>query len=359
MLLIFPLIGIGSLFSSWFMRKKYLVFGATPLVLSPEIGQVGGQVGGRIELDKYWTKHSLVVILNCINKYTTRNLDTSNTNSNDRHRTQYKVLWQKRDTALHYKKANGSQIDFCFDVPADQFTADTYEGEGEVYWEVIVEGVMDDVSFKRSWTIPVEEGEQTSSIVISDRHKEASLSAKQQNEEASIERQINTNSTSGGLDIVSDNSHNKSTSLFLLFLGATSIAAAYVIFDKDDLLLLVIGSIFFISGCVISYGGLLLIGRKLECKIHGDIVEVRRTLFGLLPNTNKVKLTSPEQLSLKLSGSITPNGNLIEIMSIYANVDSPSKKKIKLIEGIRGRKAGEAMQQRLVDLLLNHRRFRR
>lgn len=351
MFLIFPLIGIGALCFSWFMRKKYLVFGPTPLVLSPEIGQVGGQVGGRIELDKYWVKHDLIVTLNCINRYTTR--------SNNRNTAHHRVLWQKQDTPLHYKKASGSQIEFCFDVPAGQFTADTYKGRGKVYWEVIVEGIMNDVPFKRSWKIPVEEGEQASSIVISERHKETRLSAMEQKAEASVEQQINTKRTSGGLDIVSEQGRNQLTSLFFLLFGAIFAIVGYVTFDKYEPGLLVIGSVFLIVGCVILCNGLFLIGRKLECKINGDIVKTRRSLFGCLLNTNEGKLTSPEQLSLEVGISTTTNGKLTEIMAIYANVDSPSNKKIKLVEGIKGRKAGEAMKRKLEDALLNNNRFSR
>ena len=130
-------------------------------------------------------------------------------------------------------------------------------------------------------------------------------------------------------------------------------------FDKYEPGLLVIGSVFLIVGWVILCNGLFLIGRKLECKINGDIVKTRRSLFGCLLNTNEGKLTSPEQLSLEVGISTTTNGKLIEIMAIYANVDSPSNKKIKLVEGIKGRKAGEVMKRKLADALLNNSRFSR
>jgi hypothetical protein len=44
--LIFPLAGLAMLFAGNKMRQKFLFFGPTPLVPSPTIGQVSGQIGG-------------------------------------------------------------------------------------------------------------------------------------------------------------------------------------------------------------------------------------------------------------------------------------------------------------------------
>jgi hypothetical protein len=55
--------------------------------------------------------------------------------------------------------------------------------------------------------------------------------------------------------------------------------------------------------------------------------------------------------------SSTTNGKQTEYMAIYAKVDingpnGPIKKEIKLVEGIEGKAAGEAMERRLTEVLL-------
>ncbi len=67
--LLFPLAGLGMCFGGWKIRQKFLFFGATPLYPSPSIGQVGGQMGGRIELLQPWSKRSLIIQLSCIHTY--------------------------------------------------------------------------------------------------------------------------------------------------------------------------------------------------------------------------------------------------------------------------------------------------
>jgi len=345
MVLLFPLIGIGSLFFGWNMRKSFLHFGQTPMIPLPEIGQVGGQVGGRIELNKYYAQHNLFVTLNCMNKYTTTDAATDSTTA------RYQVLWEEQIKPLYYPSNTGSSIDFCFDVPAGEYTKDTYKGRGSVYWEVCVEGLMDDVKFARSWVVPVEEGNQLSSIVITDRHKEVSVNAINKKAEVSIEQQINTKKTFNGLNIVSEQGRNKLTSFLFLLMAAICSIVGYFSYDQYDLAMILFSFLFLIPGCILLCYGVFLIGRKLECKISGTTVITQRRLFGCLMSTNEGKLTSPEQLSLEVTISTTHNGKLTETMALYANINSPISKKIKLVEGIEGRSAGEAMKKKILKAL--------
>jgi len=148
--LLLPLIGIGTLVGGLKMRKKFLIFGKTPLTL-PKIGQVGGQVAGIIELQEYFSRNDLTVTLSCIRKIEKRTSTYGNNFGPV-------VLWQAQNTPLYSQVSNGSKIEFCFDVPAGQYTADNYnhKGLGTIHWEVMVEGLMNDMKFKRIWEIPVE-----------------------------------------------------------------------------------------------------------------------------------------------------------------------------------------------------------
>jgi hypothetical protein len=221
--LVFPLAGFGMLFGGWKMRQKFLFFGPTPLTPSPVIGQVGGQIGGRVDLEQPWAKRNLTVILSCINTYTTGSGKNSTT-----HRD---VLWQENDKPLDSPNGTGSKIEFCFDVPAGERTEESHNGRGRVHWEVSIEGLVNFMEFKRSWKIPAEEGTQASTIVIPNAHKEASHTAKRKQAEASIEQQIQTERTKDGLDILSDQGRNKSMSWFLvLFVSIFTTAGSFFLY---------------------------------------------------------------------------------------------------------------------------------
>lgn len=352
--LVFPLAGLGMLFGGWKMRQKFLFFGATPLTPSPLVGQVGGQIGGRIDLAQPWAKRKLTVTLSCINTYTSGSGKNSTT-----HRD---ILWQEHDKALDQSNGADSKLEFCFDVPAGERTKETHKGRGSIHWEVSVEGLVNFMEFKRSWKIPVEEGTQTSSIIIPSAHKEASHRAKLKQAEASIEKQIQTEKTSDGLDILSDQGRNKSMSWFLVLFGAIFASVGCFLFYlafQGELMLWVMAPMFFGIGSAILGFGIFMVGRKLECRIIGDTVYTRRSWFDRILYTREGKLTSANQLTLKRTMSSTTNGKQVEYMAIYAKIDinGPNgsvKKEIKLVEGIEGKGAGEAMERKLANALIEN-----
>ena len=352
--LIFPITGLLMLFGAWKMRQKYRFFGPTPLSPSPLIGQVGGQVGGRIDLAQPWAKRNLNITLSCINTYTSGSGKNSTT-----HRD---ILWQEHDKPLDKPNGAGSTLEFCFDVPAGERTEDTHNGRGKIHWEVRIEGLVNFMEFKRSWKIPVEVGTQTSAIVIPSAHKEATHIAKRKQADASIEKQIHTQETGEGLDIISEQGRNKSMSWFMVLFGLTFTSVGCFLFylaSQGEIMLWVMAPIFFSIGAGILGFGIFLVGRKLECKIIDDQVYTRRSVFGRIMYTQQGKLTSPDQLILKSTMSSTSNGKHTEYMAIYAKVDinGPSgseEKEIKLVEGIEGNATGEAMKRKLADALLEN-----
>lgn len=350
--LVFPLTGFLLVFGGWKMRQKFLFFGLTPLTPSPTVGQVGGQLGGRIDIAKPWQKRKLKVSLSCIHTYTSGSGKNTTTHRN--------ILWQEDDIPLDRPSGAGSKIEFCFDIPAGERTAANHRGKGKIHWEVQLEGVIDATPFNRTWKVPAEEGQLKSSIVVPTAHKEATHAVKRQQAEASIEQQIQTEKTAQGLDILSDQGRNKSMSWFMVLFGSIFTAAGCFLFYQawqGELMLWLMAPIFFGVGASCMGFGIFLMGRKLECKIIDNQVHTRRSFFGRILYTRQGKLTSPDQLELKSTMSSTTNGKQTEYMAIYAKVDinGPNgleNKEIKLVEGIEGRAAGEAMERKLIDALL-------
>ena len=346
--LVFPLAGLGMCFGGWKMRQKYLFFGATPLTPSPTIGQVGGQMGGRIELRQPWAKRSITIQLSCIHTYSSGGGKNSTTH--------HDIIWQKKTHPVDKSSARGSILEFCFDVPADLPVTGKRMSKGKIHWEVMVEGVINKTEFKRHWKMPTEAGSTQSSIIIPDSHKEATHHAMREKAEASVAQQIQTEATTDGLDIVSEQGRNKSMSYFMTLFGAIFTGAGVFLFHQavqGELMLWLMAPIFFTIGFSILAFGIFLIGRKLECKIIGETVFVRRSFFGRVIYTREGLLSSADQLILKSTMSSQQGSKKTEYMALYAKVigSDGKSKKLKLVEGIEGRGAGEAMERKVSGLL--------
>ena len=346
--LIFPLAGLGMCFGGWRMRQKFLFFGATPLMPSPYIGQVGGQMGGRIELKQAWEHRSLSVFLQCVHIYTSGSGKNSNT-----HRD---ILWQEENRPVDKPHSLGSALEFCFDVPADLPLTGKHKRKGNIHWEVIVEGEVCNREFRRHWKLPVEAGTTQSKIIIPERHKIATQEFMRQQAEVSAAEQIQIDVTLVGLNIISDQGRNKSMSYFLSLFGAIFSAAGVFLFyqaSQGEAMLWLMAPIFFLVGfCILAFG-VFLLGRKLECKIIDHTVHVRRSLFGKILYTREGPLTSASQLNLKSTMSSQQGSKKIEYMALYAQVDCADGKPrmLKLVEGVEGRRAGEAMERKVAEAL--------
>lgn len=346
--LLFPLAGLGMCFGGWKMRQKFLFFGATPLYPSPSIGQVGGQMGGRIELLQPWSKRSLITQLSCIHTY----LSGGGKNST----THHDIIWQEKTHPVDKSSAQGSILEFCFNVPADLPSTKKRMSKGKIHWEVMAEGFINNIEFKRHWKMPSEVGSAQSSIIIPDSHKEATHHAMTGKAEASVARQIQTETTSDGLNIVSEQGRNKSMSYFMTLFGAIFTGAGVFLFYQaiqSELILWLMAPIFFTIGFSILSFGVFLIGRKLEYKIVGGTVYARRSLFGKVIYTREGLLNSADQLILKSTMSSQQGSNKTEYMALYATVSDArgQSRKLKLVEGIKGRGAGEAMERKIAGIL--------
>lgn len=349
--LVFPLTGVGICFAAWKVRKKYLLLGATPLLLSPAIGQVGGQIGGEIQMAQPKSRCRMLLRLSCIHTYSSGSGDNSSTQSN--------ILWQQETRPYATATAEGCVLKFCFDVPDDQPLSGKHKRRGTIKWQVMIEGMMEYQNFKRHWTIPVELGDQRSSIALPEQHVIAVQKEAQQQAKASIEKQIDIHKTAQGLNILSDQGRNASMSLFACGFGFIFTAVSVFLFYlawQGELMLWLMAPMFFVVGSGIFSYGIFLVGRKLECKLVNNKVFSRRSFFGRIIYRREAELTSADQLILKVMMSSQQGSIKTEYMAIYAQVlcADGKQRKLKLVEGIEGRAAGEEMLKQIsVAISLN------
>ncbi len=342
--LIFPLAGFFIAYKGYKQRQTYLFFGPTPLTPSPNIGQIGGQVGGSIDINNPWEQRVLNVHLSCLHIYSTGTGDNKSTHTD--------IVWLEKSQPYDRPSGSGSRLEFCFDVPDDQPVKGSFNGRGTIHWEVMIDGIIHGRQFQRHWKIPVEKGDSLSSIRIPDVHTQSVKAAQKERAEQSVSDQINTQVTEGGLDILSEQGRNKSMSFGLTLFGLIFLSAGVFLgyqAIEEGVMLWFMSFIFSLVGGGIFLFGLFLIGRKLECKIIGGRVYVRRSVYGFVIYRREGALSKASQFILKSTMSSQQGSKKVEYMAVYANIncDDGTRKELKLVEGIEGKMPGEAMLEKI------------
>ena len=146
--LLFTAVGIGLLV--WAVRRtlEWRRFGATPVVLDPFPGSIGGHVGGTIDLG---------VPLDISNEFTLTltNIHSYESGSGKDRSQKEKAVWQ--DTLLAHAEscARGTRLTFRFDVPAGMNESDTERDDSYYLWRLDLTGELAGTNIDRSFDIPV------------------------------------------------------------------------------------------------------------------------------------------------------------------------------------------------------------
>jgi hypothetical protein len=346
LVLLFPLAGAGIALAGLRMRNNYRFFGPTPLALDPQPGQAGGQVGGSIQLGRALSaEQSVTVWLSCIRCYYS--------GSGKDRKTRESIRWQNRQRAWCRPVQSGTEIQFCFDAPADQPA--TRERDRSVSgrkdwirWRVELDGQVQGRALKRSWDVPVEAGSGSSRYELPDSHVEADQRDRKMDALESANQQIET---SEGLHLISRAGRNLGMKLGLLVFGCAFAAVGTFLFiqaAEEGFMLYIMGSIFGLIGYPMVLATLYTLARRLDAWVRGGEVRNQRRWLGIVLFRREGQLLSADQLVLESGMSSTSNGRKTEYMTLYAKVDG---KKLRLAEGIAGREAGEALREAVLRTL--------
>jgi len=349
LVLLFPLAGAGIALAGLRMRNNYRFFGPTPLALDPQPGQAGGQVGGSIQLGRALSaEQSVTVWLSCIRCYYS--------GSGKDRKTRESIRWQNRQRAWCRPVQSGTEIQFCFDAPADQPA--TRERDRSVSgrkdwirWRVELDGQVQGRALKRSWDVPVEAGSGSSRYELPDSHVEADQRDRKMDALESANQQIEVEQTSEGLHLISRAGRNLGMKLGLLVFGCAFAAVGTFLFvqaAEEGFMLYIMGSIFGLIGYPMVLATLYTLARRLDAWVRGGEVRNQRRWLGIVLFRREGQLLNADQLVLESGMSSTSNGRKTEYMTLYAKVDG---KKLRLAEGIAGREAGEALREAVLRTL--------
>lgn len=349
LVLLFPLAGAGIALAGLRMRNNYRFFGPTPLALDPQPGQAGGQVGGSIQLGRALSaEQSVTVWLSCIRCYYS--------GSGKDRKTRESIRWQNRQRAWCRPVQSGTEIQFCFDAPADQPA--TRERDRSVSgrkdwirWRVELDGQVQGRALKRSWDVPVEAGSGSSRYELPASHLEADQRDRKMDALESANQQIEVEQTSEGLHLISRAGRNLGMKLGLLVFGCAFAAVGTFLFiqaAEEGFMLYIMGSIFGLIGYPMVLATLYTLARRLDAWVRGGEVRNQRRWLGIVLFRREGQLLNADQLVLESGMSSTSNGRKTEYMTLYAKVDG---KKLRLAEGIAGREAGEALREAVLRTL--------
>ncbi len=349
LVLLFPLAGAGIALAGLRMRNNYRFFGPTPLALDPQPGQAGGQVGGSIQLGRALSaEQSVTVWLSCIRCYYS--------GSGKDRKTRESIRWQNRQRAWCRPVQSGTEIQFCFDAPADQPA--TRERDRSVSgrkdwirWRVELDGQVQGRALKRSWDVPVEAGSGSSRYELPASHLEADQRDRKMDALESANQQIEVEQTSEGLHLISRAGRNLGMKLGLLVFGGAFAAVGTFLFiqaAEEGFMLYIMGSIFGLIGYPMVLATLYTLARRLDAWVRGGEVRNQRRWLGIVLFRREGQLLNADQLVLESGMSSTSNGRKTEYMTLYAKVDG---KKLRLAEGIAGREAGEALREAVLRTL--------
>lgn len=341
--LLFPLVGIGIAVAGLRMRSRYRFFGPSPLVMDPEPGAIGGDVGGEITLQKALHGDAgITVWLSCIRG--------RQTGSGKNRRTVEDILWQTRQKGYCQTRSQHTSVQFCFAVP-EGHQASSGGSSSYIRWRVELEGNVDGRELKRSWDIPVSQGTQKSRYQLPESHVTASEREQALEAAQSAGEQISMAQTASGLQLLSAAGRNLGMKLGLLLAGAIfgGIGVGMLFFAaQEGAVLYVMGGIFSLVGLPLAATALFMLGRGLAVTIHHGDVECVRSWFGVPIYSRTGRLLRADQVSIESTMSSTSNGKKTEYFVLLATING---RKIRLAEGVTGREAAESLQEAVLRAL--------
>lgn len=154
--LLFPLIGVGLMFLTYAMAKRWRRFGYTPLQMDPYPGAIGGQVGGVIDVPlPFDPNRQFRTSLTCIHSY------LSGSGENQERREE--IIWQSSGFAYTRDHGAATRLEVLFDVDEGLPPSDVPNTADYHLWRLRVQATGSDVEFDRSFDIPVFPNGATSS----------------------------------------------------------------------------------------------------------------------------------------------------------------------------------------------------
>ncbi|WP_430459670.1 DUF3592 domain-containing protein [Thalassolituus sp. LLYu03] len=348
LVLIFPLAGIGMMVQGYRRLKVWKTIGATPFFPDPLPGCAGGQVGGSFTVSSGTFRDLPRGELRCLHVYTTR--------SGKESRTERDVIWSEKLRAI--RQPDGRYA-FQFDVPARLPGTGSEEGyRGHIEWELDVRGVLTlhagpALAFERQWTLPVVKGSKESLWQPTAEQRAQHQTQQREDAQSSAAAQIaQAVGADGALQLSSRAGRHTGMALIMTLMGSVFAVIGLVIFNtahNDMAARWLMFPVFFVLGSAFASLGIFWLGRSLETRVQPGRIDSLRRLFGYPLFSRQVLIHSPSQLSIRESLTTTTGDGQRTVY--YRLVAESAGKRVTVAEGIEGRDAAEALQQKVAAVV--------
>lgn len=343
---IFLCIATALLLVAKINKDNYDYYGPTPLLINPKAIKLGEKISGQLDLSFPVQEQAFKIKLRCLHRYSETKLGKSQDHT--------EVLWQQEKSINNTEKNKASHLQFSFDIPNIPSLNKPHTLPGHVFWIVSASGVIMGNDFNRSWDIAINNDNkhqcEKKDIKTSSFNSTSTVINYPGEEQANEDIQINKKNDD--LSIISE--QRLGFSLVFIILGAMFSGFIMLSPDTDasDILTSTISSIITLLAELLLIYGVFSFGKGLVCKITHSEIQISRTFFGVPIHTRIAPLIIKNNVSISFSSRHIQNQTNIDFYKVVALInDKGSKKKIVLVENIKGELAAKAVKQLICESL--------
>ena len=323
---IFPIVGVILLISACISTARWRRFGPAPLTLSPYPAAIGGQAAGTLTLQsKLPSDTNIKVTLCCLRSY------YSGTGKDRKRREN--IVWSNEGLGEIKHTHQGSQIQFCFNVPKDLPNSEL-SGDNYHLWRATIKAKLAGADLNRSFEIPAFQSNAQSHLNISDSTQHPNA---KNNREAELENLLNPKTIPGGIEINLQPLRNAKACSAAIVFGLIFFVVGAVLFRSEAPVFMAI--IFSFIGAAISLSGLYSLLNSYQVQITRSGIKATRRLFGYILSRKNVPRSKINTLRLKKTSSSQSGNSHTEYFAVEATLTNG--RPIRVAESIIGRTLAE------------------
>ncbi len=333
---IFPVIGIATLYWAIKQTLEWKKFGVSPVALDPFPAAIGGQAGGTIELPVPFDSNNVFnITLSSVHSYESGS--GKNCSRSER------FAWQQSVVAYAEQGIHGTRLQFRFEVPANLPPSDAAQsGDSYDLWRLSLQADLPGVDINRDYEIPAYPA--TTKSRIGDRAAQASADITRQMADRNMRARIIMR---GDALFYPMGRGLFGCTLGMLF-GAVFFIAGVFIYTKHDGWLG--GAIFGGIGLLVFTGCLYAAANSLTVRRDsmGGGIETLRCIFGIPVKKTYAALDDIQSLAHASTSSRHNGGRQVQFFRVFGKLKNGGD--ITLGESF----AGEAEAQAATAFIRDH-----
>ena len=329
--LLFPIIGIGLLVWAVNRTREWRRFGATPVVLDPFPGSIGGHVGGTIDTNlPYDSAHRFLLTLTSIQSY----ISGSGKNRSRKER----AMWQDETVAHTETGATGTRLVFRIDVPDGLTESDAEQSTDSYYmWRLSLSADLPGIDVNRDFEIPVY-ATATESRNITDFKVEASHAVQDAVYDKAVRELVQVKNEGMGKTLIYPMGRNIVSNLAGFLIGGTFAATGWFLAVQEGERLF--GSIFGGVGALVAISAFYMLFKSLEVSSDGGTITSVRRLLGIPIQRREMRRNDFYRFEQNTGNQSQNSGK--HVMHYKVNAIDRSAGEILLGEGFRGKSGADA-----------------